>query len=278
MNLVVQGRDVATPDLQALARLTGASSIEQIAPAAFRLLGADAHADLSGFCLSRELDFGYVPEGRRLGDFGLFVTDMDSTLITIECIDEIADMHGVKEQVAAITEAAMRGEMDFRASLRERVGLLAGLEASALQRVMDERLRLSEGAERLLGGLKAAGLRTVLVSGGFTFFTDRLKAQLGFDEAYANELEVVGGRLTGRLIGPILDGEAKWQHLNRCRDLAGLNPEQTIAVGDGANDLKMLQAAGVGIAFRAKPIVQQKVPYALNYVGLDGILNLFEIP
>lgn len=278
MNLVVQGRDVATPDLQALARLTGASSIEQIAPAAFRLLGAGAHADLSGFCLRRELDFGYVPEGRRLGDFGLFVTDMDSTLITIECIDEIADMHGVKEQVAAITEAAMRGEMDFRASLRERVGLLAGLEASALQRVMDERLRLSEGAERLLGGLKAAGLRTVLVSGGFTFFTDRLKAQLGFDEAYANELEVVGGRLTGRLIGPILDGEAKWQHLNRCRDLAGLNPEQTIAVGDGANDLKMLQAAGVGIAFRAKPIVQQKVPYALNYVGLDGILNLFEIP
>ena len=213
--------------------------------------------------------------GRRdLSEFKLVAMDMDSTVITIECIDEIADMQGLKPQVAAITEAAMRGELDFAASLTQRVALLAGLDASALQRVYDERLKLSPGAEKMLAAVKAAGLKTLLVSGGFTFFTERLKERLGLDYTHANELEIVDGKLTGKVVGGIVDAEEKKRTVERvCAEL-GISPSQAIVMGDGANDLKMMGIAGLSVAFRAKPVVRAQADVALNFVGLDGLLNV----
>ncbi len=275
MNLVVQGEDVDSVALKNLAKLCGASAIEQITPEAFRLLATHGSDEIARLCTEAQLDWAWVPNGRKLSDFGLFVTDMDSTLINIECIDEIADMQGLKAEVAAITEAAMRGEIDFRESLTRRVALLAGLSEAALGEVYEQRLQLNPGAERLLRGLKAAGIHTVLVSGGFTYFTDRLKARLRFDEAHANVLEVRDGRLTGHVVGPIVDGDAKAAHLRQARERLGLRSEQVIAAGDGANDIPMLTEAGFGIAYRAKPILRDAADCRLDHVGLDGVLNLF---
>jgi phosphoserine phosphatase len=200
--------------------------------------------------------------------------DMDSTLISIECIDEIADMQGLKPQVSAITEAAMRGEIDFAESLRQRVSLLAGLDQSALQRVYDERLQLSPGAETLLAAARAAGIRTLLVSGGFTFFTERLQPRLALDYTAANTLELADGKLTGRVMGDIVDAQGKADWLNRVRAELTLERAQVIAMGDGANDLKMMAEAGLSIAYRAKPVVREKASYALNQVGLEGVIPL----
>ncbi|MCC4116622.1 phosphoserine phosphatase SerB [Aromatoleum toluclasticum] len=275
MNLVVQGEDVDSVALKTVAKLTGASAIEQITPQAFRLVGAHENGEIEAVCATAALDWTWVEPGRRLADFGLFVTDMDSTLINIECIDEIADMQGLKPEVAAITEAAMRGEIDFTESLTRRVSLLAGLPESALTDVYEQRLQLNPGAERLMRGLKSAGIHTVLVSGGFTYFTERLKARLGFDEAYANQLEVIDGKLTGRVSGPVVDGAAKAAHLRAASERLGLRPEQVIAAGDGANDLPMLTEAGFGLAFRAKPVLRKAADCRLDHVGLDGLLNLF---
>ena len=274
MNLVVQGRKVETRALKDLATLTGSEGVGRIGNNAFRLLGAQPHPEVEAYCEANELDCAFVPEDRRLSDFKLFVTDMDSTLITIECIDEIADMQGLKAEVSMITEAAMRGEMDFRESLTRRVALLEGLPEEALARVFDERLQFNPGAEALIAGLKQAGIVTVLVSGGFTYFTNRLQKQLGFDYAVANELEIRGGNLTGKVKGDIVDGEAKRHTLQLVRRHHGFAPETVIAAGDGANDLPMLHEAGVGIAYHAKPVVRAQATYALNHCGLDGILNL----
>ncbi len=200
--------------------------------------------------------------------------DMDSTLITIECIDEIADMQGLKPQVSAITEAAMRGEIEFNESLTRRVALLKGLDASALQRVFDERLQLSPGAENMLAAVKAAGIKTLLVSGGFTFFTDRMKAALGLDYAHSNVLEIVDGKLTGKVVGGIVNAEEKKLTVERvCAEL-NIAPSQAIVMGDGANDLNMMKIAGLSVAFRAKPVVRAQASVALNFVGLDGILSI----
>lgn len=275
MNLVVQGEDVDSVALKTVAKLAAAGAIEQITPQAFRIVGGQPHDGIAAVCREAGLDCTWVPAGRRLADFGLFVTDMDSTLINIECIDEIADMQGLKAEVAAITEAAMRGEIDFRESLTRRVSLLAGLPESALAEVYDHRLQLNPGAERLMRGLKAAGIHTVLVSGGFTYFADRLKARLGFDEAWANVLEVHDGRLTGRVCGPIVDGAAKAAHLRAARERLGLKADQVIAAGDGANDLPMLSEAGFGVAFRAKPVLREVADCRIDHCGLDAILNLF---
>jgi phosphoserine phosphatase len=276
MNLIVQGPDVPTPDLKQLAKLTAATAIEAVTPTAFRLVAADAgqREAVAAYCEENRFDHGWVPAERRIGDFGLLVMDMDSTLITIECIDEIADMQGLKPQVSAITEAAMRGEIDFAESLRRRVSLLAGLDQSALQRVYDERLQLSPGAETLLAAARAAGIKTLLVSGGFTFFTERLKPRLGLDTTAANTLEVADGKLTGRVLGDIVDAQGKADWLCRVRSELGLAKDQVIAMGDGANDLKMMAEAGVSIAYRAKPVVRAQASYALNQVGLDGLLPL----
>jgi len=184
-------------------------------------------------------------------------------------------MQGLKPQVAEITEAAMRGEIDFAESLRRRVALLEGLDEGALQRVYDERLQLNPGAEAMLAALKQHGIRTLLVSGGFVFFTERLKQRLGLDYAHANTLEIVDGKLTGNVLGNILDAQGKAEWLVNTREELGLKPEQVIAMGDGANDLKMMAQAGVSIAYHAKPVVRSQASYAFNFVGLDGLVNLF---
>ncbi|MBT9590614.1 MAG: phosphoserine phosphatase SerB [Thiobacillus sp.] len=276
MNLIVQAKDIPTPSLKQLAKLTSATAIEAISSTAFKLVAANESRrdEVAAFCDAQALDCGWVPAERRITDFGLLVMDMDSTLITIECIDEIADMQGLKPQVSTITEAAMRGEIDFAESLRRRVSLLAGLDESALQRVYDERLQLSPGAETLLAAARAAGIKTLLVSGGFTFFTERLKPRLGLDYTAANTLEIVDGKLSGRVLGDIVDAQGKADWLNRVRSELDLAPAQVIAMGDGANDLKMMAKAGVSIAYRAKPVVRGQASHALNQVGLDGILPL----
>lgn len=276
MNLIIQATQaIAAGHLAHLTRLAQGSRCSAMHENACRISDAQMHPDIAGYCLEHQLDFGFVPQGKTLADFGLVVMDMDSTLITIECIDEIADMQGLKPQVAEITEAAMRGELDFSESLRRRVALLKGLDDSALQRVYDERLQLTGGAEIMLAALKKHGIKTLLVSGGFVYFTDRLKQRLGLDFAYANSLEIIDGKLTGKVLGGIVDAQAKADLLTKTRDALQLKSEQVIAIGDGANDLKMLAQAGYGIAFHAKPVVRAQARYALNFVGLDGLLNLF---
>ena len=275
MNLIIQAtQPVAATHLTHLAGLAEAVQQEQLSLRAIRLGGAKQHPGIAPYCLAHGLDYGFVPEGRSLKDFGLLVMDMDSTLITIECIDEIADMQGLKPQVAAITEAAMRGELDFAESLRRRVALLEGLEVEALQRVYDLRLKLSSGAELMLEVLRAHGIKTLLVSGGFTFFTERLKPRLGLDYTHANTLEIVGGKLTGRVLGQVFDAQGKADWLKNIRAELGLAPAQVIAMGDGANDLKMMAEAGLSIAYHAKPVVRSQASYALNFAGLDGLAYL----
>jgi len=276
MNLIVQAiHDIPAAQLQRLTDLTLSSRTEQIGAHAYRLADAKPHDNIAEYCYEHQLDYGFVRPGQRLSDFGLVVMDMDSTLITIECIDEIADMVHLKPQVSAITEAAMRGEIDFSESLRQRVALLEGLEESALQRVYDERLQLSPGAEKMLAKLKEHGIKTLLVSGGFVFFSERLKARLGLDFAHANTLEIVNGKLTGKVLGKILDAQGKADFLVHTRDELELGGKQVIALGDGANDLKMMTQASVSIAYHAKPVVRSQATYAFNFVGLDGLITLF---
>ena len=234
-----------------------------------------AAPELQQLAESLRVDIAFVPEHRRRADFRLLVMDMDSTLITIECIDEIADRIGVKPQVSAITEAAMRGELDFAGALRRRVALLEGLEESALEAVYEERLRLSPGAEILLQAARDSGWKTLLVSGGFTFFTERLQARLGLDHSVANTLETRSGRLTGRVLGDIVDADRKALELRALAARLGVDASRAIALGDGANDLKMMGASGMGVAYRAKPVVRQQATHALNFSGLDGVLRLF---
>jgi len=205
---------------------------------------------------------------------GLLFMDMDSTLIRCECIDEIGDFLGIKPQIAEITERAMRGELDFAASLTERVQLLAGLDASVLERVYEERIRLTEGAETMIATLKANGWKIGLVSGGFTYFTDKFKERLGLDYTRANVLEIHSGKLTGGVLGDIVDAETKRISLIEQADIFAIPMSQTVAIGDGANDLPMIGEAGMGIAFHAKPKVQAAAPYAINEGGLEKVLEL----
>ncbi len=276
MNLIIQGTEIENSDLRALAKLAGASQIERITGEAFRMLDAQPHPEIESFCKQTTLDFAFVPPGKKLADFGLVVMDMDSTLLAIESIDEIADFHGIKAEVAAITQSTMRGEINFAESITRRAALLEGLPESVLQRVYDERLQLSPGAEKMLQCVQSIGIRTMVVSGGFTFFTERIMKRLGLDYAFANTLDIQNGKLTGKVLGNIIGATAKGEILEQKRDELGLSKEQVIAIGDGANDIKMLGAAGVGIAFHAKPVVQAQATYCLNHVGLDGVLNLFE--
>ncbi len=215
----------------------------------------------------------------RLADFRLIAFDMDSTLINIECVDEIADAAGRKAEVAAITEAAMQGVItDYKESLRQRVALLKGVPVSHLEQVYTERLRFNPGAQQLVSAAKAAGLATLLVSGGFTFFSDRVRAGLGIDFARSNELEVHDGALTGRMLdqtwGDICDGAEKRRTLLELASLMGISPAQTIAVGDGANDLPMMKAAGLSVAYHAKPAVRAHAKIAINEGGLDRLLEV----
>ena len=275
MDLVIQGADVETTALKELAKLSGASAIGQVRPQAFRLRNAHPAQGLAALCDAQKLDHGFVPEARRFADFGLLVMDMDSTLITIETIDELADLVGRKAEVAAVTAQAMRGEIEYDESLRRRVAVLKGLDESELDRVYRERVRLSPGAEDLIAEAKRAGMRILLVSGGFTHVTDRLKARLGLDYTRSNTLKVAGGKLTGEVEGRIVNADGKREALLAAREELKLGKERIIAIGDGANDLKFMSEAGVSIAYHAKPVVRDQATHAINYVGLDGALNLF---
>ncbi len=222
------------------------------------------------------VDAALVPGDQLLGNFRLIAFDMDSTLITIECLDEIADFAGCKPQVAAITEAAMRGEIaDYDQSLRQRVALLEGLDESVLEQVWSERLAITNGAQELITAAHAAGLKSLLVSGGFTFFTDRLQARLGLDFTRANTLEVVDGKITGKVVGEIVNAQGKRRALEQACERTGCSPAQAIVVGDGANDLAMMAVAGISVAYRAKPQVAAQANYAIGHCGLDAISGLF---
>lgn len=276
MNLVVQAPGIESAHAAEAARLCGARELEQIAATAYRLRGATDNPALREWCHEQRLDCAFVPDGRRFADLKLLAMDMDSTLITIECIDEIGDMAGKKSEIAGITARAMRGEIDYAQSLRQRVGLLAGLGLDALERVYRERLQLSPGAQQLVAACRRHGVKLLLVSGGFTFFTDRLKQRLGIDFTISNQLQLADGRLTGGLVGRIVDAEAKAARFREVARALGASRAQCVAIGDGANDLKMMAQAGLSVAYRAKPVVKAQAGCALDFAGLDGVIHLFE--
>jgi len=283
MDLVIQSTDLPTNAVDAFRVACLAHSVRRRLNSA-RLVDIQDDADTrkAAAALSAywKCDAAFVAPGLKLADFRLLALDMDSTLINIESLDEIAAYAGKGREVAAITEAAMRGEIaDYKESLRRRVDMLAGADASLLDRVYGEKLRLNAGAEELLRASKAAGLKTLLVTGGFTFFTDRMKQRLAFDFARSNELEVVDGRLTGRVTGPaggeIIDADGKAQAVRDACTEIGCATDRSIVIGDGANDLKMLRLAGLSVAYRAKPVVAQQAAQALNHSPLDGVLAWF---
>jgi len=242
----------------------------------FYTLESAKQPDLAAIRQQLNCDVNKLPTNFKGKNVRLVVTDMDSTLISIECIDEIADMLGIKQKVSAITEAAMRGELDFAESLTQRVALLKGLPESDLQRVYDERLNLNPGAEQLIEYLKKSSIKLALVSGGFTFFTNKLKQRLGLDYTLANTLEVKDGFLTGKVEGDIIGAQAKADLLQKLSAELSLQAEQVIAMGDGANDLLMMDIAGLSVAYHAKPTVQDQTHAQLNQSGLDAVIALIK--
>ena len=234
----------------------------------------ETRRNVASCCDAAAVDHAYVEANLKFSDMKLLAIDMDSTLITIECIDELADFAGKKEQVAAITEATMRGEIaDFAESLRRRVALLEGLDEDALRRVYEERLRLSPGAQTLIDAAHANDMYLLLVSGGFTYFADRLKKSLSFDAAYSNQLEVTNGELTGRLVGEIVDASVKAARVKESIDSVGCDSARAMVVGDGANDIPMMQSVPISIAYRAKSKVKEVATIAISYGGLDAIVD-----
>jgi phosphoserine phosphatase len=266
----ILGIDIARDEKQLLhtkyfsTRWTCNHALMSEARVAMREIAAAHHADLA-----------FLSPGLKPHEVKVLAMDMDSTLINIECIDEIADFTGKKAAVSAITEATMRGEIkDFKESLRRRVALLAGISADVLESVYRERLRLNSGAVELLAGAHDRGLHTLLVSGGFTFFTEKLQQELGFKQTQANTLEIIQGKLTGKVLGEIADGVAKNAYLEQACTLMGCNKESSITIGDGSNDLLMMDGSGISIAYRAKSVVKEKADAAFDRVGLDAALLL----
>ena len=235
--------------------------------------------ELTAKAQSAGIDIAFLERELSWVDFKLLAMDMDSTIINIECIDEIAAMCGKKTEVAEITEAAMRGEItDFNESLRRRLAIFAGADATALQKVLDERLQLNPGAEQLIAAAHAHGVATLLVSGGFTFFADAVKKRLGLSHAHANKLEIIDNTITGRVIGDIVNGDVKASLVQRHCDALNVPTSAAICMGDGANDLPMMALSGLSVAYHAKPRVQERAHIALNHMGLDGVLGILATP
>jgi len=275
VNLVLQGRALPRAELKRIVQMVSGSGVTALGPAAVRISGAEESPLVATYCEENELDFAWVPGSRRLADLRLIAMDMDSTLVTIESIDEMGRLLGIKDRIARVTEQAMRGEIDYRESLQRRVALLAGLEESALARIREQRMRLSPGAEALISRCRVLGIRTLLVSGGFSFFTGWLKERLGLDATYSNQLEIADRKLTGRVLGDIVDGQAKAARLVQEIASMGITASQAVAVGDGANDIPMMGIAGISVAYRAKPVVKDSATHALDHSGLDAVLNLY---
>ena len=262
----------------ALARGGGLRLIQWVEPGS----AADVAGDASAAALRAAFDgwegVDLIPSSAGSREKKLLVADMDSTMIGQECIDELADYAGIKPQIAAITERAMQGELDFAAALRERVALLRGLEESAITRCLGERIRPNPGAATLVGTMRTRGAMTLLVSGGFTAFAGPVAAKLGFERVEANVLEAGGGRLSGSVMGRIVDAAHKARALVATRDALGLSTGDTLAIGDGANDIAMIEAAGLGIAYRAKPALAAVADARLDHHGLDALLWAQGIP
>jgi len=284
MDLVIQSPDLPTDAVDAFRVACIARRVKRRLNSA-RLVDIQDDADTrkAAAALSNywKCDAAFVAPGLKLSRFRLLAIDMDSTLIDIESLDEVAACAGKGPEVAAITEAAMRGEVaDYKESLRQRVAMLAGAYAALLERVYEEKLRLNTGAEELIRACRAAGLKTLLVTGGFAFFAHRLQQRLGLDFTHANELEIVDGRLTGRVTGPgggeIVDADGKAQAVRDACAGIGCATDRSIVIGDGANDVKMLELAGLSVAWRAKPVVARRAAQALNTSGLDGVLAWFD--
>lgn len=278
--LILQAPHLVSTHIEKIATLAQANGIQELGATAVRLIDVDVDARVmvQAECEAMGMDYAFLDSIRLLRECKVLAMDMDSTLVNIECIDEIADMVGRKKEVSAITEAAMRGEIaNFAESLTRRVALLEGVPEAALEQVYDHRLRLNPGAQNLIDTAHKHGVKTLLVSGGFTFFTERLKQRLGLFAAHSNVLEVRNGYLTGRVLGTIVDAEGKAAHLQELAASLGAQPEQVIAVGDGANDLKMMAHAQFSVAYRAKPVVRAQANYALNVSPLDAILNWFRL-
>ncbi|HED38856.1 MAG TPA: phosphoserine phosphatase SerB [Chromatiales bacterium] len=274
--IILQGPQLNRDKAHAIVQRTGGSLTKRTHH--YRISGANnlSSAQLTTLREAADFDINRLPTRFDPAQVKLLITDMDSTFIGIECIDEIADFANLKPQVAAITESAMRGEIDFETSLNRRVALLKGLDTSAFQKVYDERLNLNPGADLMLAALKEKGIKIALVSGGFTFFTSRLKTRCGLDYTHANVLEEIDGKLTGKVKGHIVGAEAKEQFLRKLCGELNIELNQAIAMGDGANDLKMMAPAGLSIAYHAKPTVQAQADTAFNYCGLDGVLGLLD--
>ena len=284
-DLVVQGQGLLPDAIAAFRDAFPLAPVQrQAASARFSGVGRSAEiaaqiADLAG---AWHCDAALVPPHLMLSDFRVLALDMDSTLIQIEGIDELAQLAGLGSEVAAITEAAMLGHRgDYSESLRQRVALLAGVDESLMRQVALERMRLSPGAERLLQAARTAGLRSLLVTGGFDFFANLLQHRLSIDSVSANVVEIRDGRLTGVVRGPgglldeLIDAQGKANALKRACAEADCPTSQAIAIGDGANDVPMLQLAGIGVAYHAKPVVRESAAYSLSYSGLDGVLEWF---
>jgi phosphoserine phosphatase len=274
--LVLQGEQLSPADIHTIEELISSEAIVDQNYISFELAEPLTQAQLVELRSQYAFDINQLPTGFTPSAAKLLVTDMDSTLISIECVDEIADFINVKPQVSAITEAAMRGEIDFDTSLRQRVALLKGLDVSALEAVYEQRLQLNPGAEVMIKSLQAQGIKTALVSGGFTFFTERLKTRLGLDYTLANVLGEKNGKLTGEVQGDICGAQAKADFLLAHCEILGISPSQVISMGDGANDLLMMNEAGLSVAYHAKPTVQKQAETALNYCGLEGVLGLLQ--
>jgi phosphoserine phosphatase len=237
----------------------------------------DLSGDLKNQLHLKNIDFAILDSYKALNEFSLCVMDMDSTLISIECIDEIADMCGKKEDVALITKSAMMGEIDFSQSLIKRVSLLEGLGEEMLFKVIEERLKFNEGTQAWIKACLKNNVKTVLVSGGFDYFANYVKSKLGIDVAISNQLEIKDKKLTGKVLGRIVNDEVKAQTVRDFQSKLNIDRSKTIVIGDGANDLKMLAEAQYSIAYHAKPIVQEKARFKFNHSDFKGVLNLFKI-